>query len=80
MAKDKIAITLGEEYVGELDRLVREHVFSSRSQAIEEAVSEKLSRLKHSRLAIECSKLDPVIEKSMAEEGINEDAKQWPQY
>lgn len=42
MAKEKIAITLDEEFVGELDRLVGEHVFQSRSQAIQEAVSEKL--------------------------------------
>jgi len=58
--------------------LVDDHVFPSRSQAIREAVSEKLQRLKHSRLALECAKLEPAIEKAMAEEGIAEDARQWP--
>ncbi len=80
MGKGKIAITLDEEFVGELDRLVSEHVFQNRSQAIQEAVSEKLLRMKHSRLTMECSKLDPAFEKAMAEEGLAEDVNQWPQY
>ena len=85
MGKEKIAITLDEEFIDELDRLVDEHVFQSRSQAIREAVSEKLSRLKHNRLAVECSRLDVAFEKAMAEEGLAEeglaeDMSQWPQY
>ncbi|MCX5814050.1 MAG: ribbon-helix-helix domain-containing protein [Proteobacteria bacterium] len=80
MGKGKIAITLDEEFVGELDRLVNEHVFQNRSQAIQEAVSEKLLRMKHSRLTMECAKLDPAFEKAMAEEGLAEDVNQWPQY
>jgi metal-responsive CopG/Arc/MetJ family transcriptional regulator len=80
MGKEKIAITLDEEYIGELDRLVKKHVFQNRSQAIQEAVSEKLLRLKRSRLTTECSKLDRVAEKNMAEEGIAEDVSQWPEY
>jgi metal-responsive CopG/Arc/MetJ family transcriptional regulator len=80
MGKGKIAITLDEEFVGELDRLVNEHVFQNRSQAIQEAVSEKLLRMKHSRLTMECSKLDPAFEKALAEEALAEDVNQWPQY
>ncbi len=80
MGKEKIAITLDEEFVGELDRLVSEHVFQSRSQAIQEAVSEKLLRIKRSRLAVECAKLHPQFEKAMAEEGLAEDVTQWPEY
>jgi metal-responsive CopG/Arc/MetJ family transcriptional regulator len=80
MGKEKIAITLDEEFVGELDRLVDQRVFQSRSQAIQEAVSEKLRRMKRSRLARECAKLQPVFEKAMAEEGMTEDAGQWPEY
>jgi metal-responsive CopG/Arc/MetJ family transcriptional regulator len=80
MGKEKIAITLDEEFIDELDRLVKRHVFQSRSQAIREAVSEKLMRLKRSRLAIECSKLDRAAEKAMAEEGMTEDVSQWPEY
>lgn len=80
MGKEKIAITLDEEFIRELDRLVNQHVFQSRSQAIREAVSEKLLRLKRGRLAAECSKLDRVFEKAMADEGLAEDISEWPQY
>jgi metal-responsive CopG/Arc/MetJ family transcriptional regulator len=80
MSKEKIAITLEKESVGELDRLVSEQVFQNRSQAIQEAVSEKLNRLRHNRLARECAKLDLEAEKAMAEEGLAEDVKNWPPY
>ncbi|MCX5856935.1 MAG: ribbon-helix-helix domain-containing protein [Deltaproteobacteria bacterium] len=80
MGKAKIAITLDEDFISELDRLVDEHFFQNRSQAIQNAVSEKLARMKRSRLSMECAKLDPVIERAMAEEGIAEDVSQWPEY
>ncbi len=80
MGKSKIAITLDEEFIGELDRLVDEHFFQNRSQAIQDAVNEKLSRMKRSRLSMECAKLDPAFEKAMAEEGLAEDVSQWPEY
>jgi metal-responsive CopG/Arc/MetJ family transcriptional regulator len=80
MSKEKIAITLEKESVGELDRLVSEQVFQNRSQAIQQAVTEKLKRMRHNRLARECAKLDPEVEKAMAEEGFSEDMKNWPEY
>jgi metal-responsive CopG/Arc/MetJ family transcriptional regulator len=80
MAKEKIAITLDKEFIGELDDLVKRHVYQNRSQVIQEAVSEKLLRLKRSRLAIECAKLDRADEKAMAEEGMSEDMSKWPEY
>ncbi len=80
MGKAKIAITLDEEFIFELDSLVDNHFFQNRSQAIQNAVKEKLSRMKRSRLSLECKKLDPTFEKAMAEEGLSEDASQWPVY
>jgi metal-responsive CopG/Arc/MetJ family transcriptional regulator len=80
MGKAKIAITLDAEYIGELDRLVEEHYFQNRSQAIRDAVSEKLARMKRSRLSMECAKLDPKFEIAMAEEGLAEDINTWPKY
>lgn len=80
MGKAKIAITLDTEFISELDRLVEEHFFQNRSQAIREAVSEKLARMKRSRLSMECEKLDPKFEKAMAEEGLDEDVGKWPEY
>ena len=80
MGKEKIAITLDERFIGELDRLVDKHVFQSRSQAIQEAVSEKLLRMKRTRLAEESAKLEPVFERTMCDEGFSEDMQQWPEY
>ncbi len=80
MGKEKIAITLDERFIGELDKLVDKHVFQSRSQAIQEAVSEKLMRMKRTRLAEESAKLEPAFERAISDEGLTEDAKQWPEY
>ena len=80
MGKEKIAITLDERSIGELDRLVEENVFQSRSQAIQEAVGEKLQRLKKTRLMAESAKLNPTFERELAEEGLAVDVKEWPEY
>ncbi len=78
--KSKIAITLDKEFVKQLDYLVMQNSYKNRSQAIEEAVEEKLDRLKRGRLARECAKLDPVVEQELAEEGLVEDVDNWPEY
>jgi Arc/MetJ-type ribon-helix-helix transcriptional regulator len=70
ITKAKIAITIDELILARIDRLVAEQVFSSRSQAIEAAVEEKIERLEHGRLARECAKLDPAFEKTLTEEGL----------
>ncbi|MBM3155456.1 MAG: ribbon-helix-helix protein, CopG family [Chloroflexi bacterium] len=80
MGKEKIAITLDWQSVDELDRLVEKNVFQSRSQAIQEAVSEKLQRLKKTRLITESAKLNPTFERELAEEGLAEDVKEWLEY
>ena len=80
MGKAKIAITLDQHSISRLDHLVHENIFMNRSQAIQEAVDEKIERLERNRLAEECAKLDPVFEKAMAEEGLNEDLNEWPKY
>ena len=80
MARAKVAISLDENTLDRLDRLVKNQVFPNRSRAIQEAVEEKLSRLDRSRLARECAKLDPAFEKSLAEEGISEELAEWPEY
>jgi len=80
MGKEKIAITLDERFVGELDRLVDKHVFQSRSQAIQEAVSEKLLRMKRTRLAEESAKLELALERTLSDEEFTEDMRQWPEY
>ncbi|TKJ46798.1 CopG family transcriptional regulator [Candidatus Aerophobetes bacterium Ae_b3a] len=80
MGTTKIAITLNQNTLERLDRLVRNHIFPNRSQAIQGAVQEKLERMERSRLARECAKLDPDFEKAMAEEGLPEELSEWPKY
>ncbi len=80
MGKSKVAISLDESTLNRLDKLVQKKVFPSRSQAVQEAVAEKLARLERSRLAQECAKLDPEFEKAFAEEGLSEDLAEWPEY
>jgi metal-responsive CopG/Arc/MetJ family transcriptional regulator len=80
MAKAKLAITLDETILSEVDRLVSRRLFPNRSRIIEEAVQEKLNRINHTRLARECAKLDPTFEKAMAEEGMEKDLSEWPEY
>ena len=80
MDTTKVAISINKETLGRLDRLVKNHVFANRSRAIQEAVEEKLRRLERTRLAEECGKLNTEAEKSLAEEGLSEDLREWPEY
>ena len=80
MPKTKVAVTIDTRTLLHLDRLVQTARYPNRSQAIEAAVTEKLARWKHRRLAEERAKLDPRAEKALAEEGLGEDAAAWPEY
>ena len=80
MPKTKVAVTLDTELLDELDELIANAHFPNRSQAIEAAVAEKLDRLRRSRLARECAKLDPREEKALAEEGLSVELDAWPEY
>lgn len=80
MAFAKVAITLDQDILGELDRLVRRHVFPNRSRAIQVAVREKVERISVNRLARECEKLDPKAEQACAEEGMSKEVASWPEY
>ncbi len=80
MSTAKVAITIDEQVLKELDGLVRRKLFPNRSRAIQQAIREKLDRLGRGRLAAECAKLDPAFERKMAEEGMSAEAGQWPEY
>ena len=73
MARTTVAVTLDSRTLRRIDRLVRDERFPNRSQAIEAAVNGQLDRLEHRRLAEECAKLDPAVERAMADEGIGID-------
>lgn len=76
MSTLKVAITLDEKTLTKLDSLVKARAFPNRSKAIQEAVEEKLSRIDRRRLARESAKLEPDLEKRLAEEGSSEELAQ----
>ena len=80
MGKTKIAITVDAAALITIDQLVRNNVFLNRSQAIQQALYEKIERIEHSRLAEECAKLDPIEECKLAEEGFAGEIEVWPEY
>jgi metal-responsive CopG/Arc/MetJ family transcriptional regulator len=80
MTASKIAITIDDNTLKQLDVLVKSKLFPNRSRAIQEAITEKLSRLEKRRLAQECAKLDPKFEQSLAEEGLSSELEEWPSY
>ena len=80
MSVAKVTISIEDSLLRRVDRLVRSRRFTNRSQAIQEAVEEKISRLDKTRLARECARLDPTIEQTMADEGLASELKEWPEY
>jgi metal-responsive CopG/Arc/MetJ family transcriptional regulator len=80
MATTKVAVTIDSELLAQVDQLVAQQVFPNRSKAIQEALQDKLTRMRRSRLARESAKLDPQIEQSLAEEGMNQELDRWPVY
>lgn len=79
MTVHKIAITIDERLLKQIDRLVSERRFPNRSRAIQEAVREKIERVEGNRLERELSKLDRVFEQQLAGEGLG-DIQEWPEY
>ena len=80
MATTKVAVTIDSELLAQVDQLVAQQVFPNRSKAIQEALQDKLTRMHRSRLARESAKLDPRIEQSLAEEGMDQELDTWPAY
>ncbi|MFP4350846.1 MAG: ribbon-helix-helix domain-containing protein [Desulfococcaceae bacterium] len=80
MPVSKIAITMDDQTLKRLDMLVKAKFFPNRSQAIQQAVTEKLMRMEKSRLARECAKVDLNFEQSLAEEGFSSELEEWPEY
>ena len=79
MGRAKIAITVDEHALTEIDRLVKQGMFPNRSKAIEDALQERIARLQRSRLASECAKLDRAEEQALADEGYAGEGE-WPEY
>jgi Arc/MetJ-type ribon-helix-helix transcriptional regulator len=79
MPAAKIAVSLDPQVLKEVDRLVQRGLFPSRSSVIQDALAEKLQRLRRVRLARECAKLDKAMEQAAAHEFLTSAAR-WPEY
>ncbi len=80
MPTRKVAVTLDENALARLDRLVAAQQYTSRSRAVQAAVDSFLAWKTRRRLAEECAKLDPAEEIALAEEGLSWEAQEWPAY
>jgi Arc/MetJ-type ribon-helix-helix transcriptional regulator len=64
----KVTVTLENKSMREVDRLVQEGRFPSRSRAVQAARAETMTHRKHSRLEESSGKLDPQAERALAKE------------
>jgi metal-responsive CopG/Arc/MetJ family transcriptional regulator len=80
MGVAKVTISIESSLLRRVDHLVKARVFSNRSQAIQAAVEEKVSRLDNNRLAQECAKLDKAQEQALADEGLASEVVEWLEY
>jgi metal-responsive CopG/Arc/MetJ family transcriptional regulator len=80
MSATKIHVSIDSSLLQRLDQVVKSRSFASRSEIVQEAVSEKINRLDTASLARECAKLDPMAEQALADEGLQSDLASWPKY
>jgi Arc/MetJ-type ribon-helix-helix transcriptional regulator len=78
MAKSKVAVTVDERTLSEVDRWVKEGRYPNRSRAIQAAIEEKLRRHRRQQLSEEAGRLDRGEEQALAEEGMGDET--WPTY
>lgn len=69
MPKSKITVTLEATVLSQVDELFHQRRFPNRSQAIAAAIAEQEARLRRTRLADACAKLDPAEERAIADQG-----------
>ena len=79
MSSAKIAISLDPDDLRQVDQLVERGMFPNRSKLIQDAIAEKLQRLRRVRLAEECMKLQRTEEQAAAEELFLGETE-WPEY
>jgi hypothetical protein len=78
--KTKVAVTVDSMLLEQVDELVAQRRFLNRSQAFETALADTVARLRRTRLARECARLDPREEKALADEGLAGSVETWPEY
>jgi metal-responsive CopG/Arc/MetJ family transcriptional regulator len=80
MSTAKVTISIDQALLKKVDGLVKARRFHSRSHAIQTAIQEKITRIDKSRLARECSKLNKAFEQALADEGLDTEIEEWPEY
>ncbi len=80
MSVAKVTISIESNLLKKVDRLVKERIFSNRSQAVQSAVEEKVSRLDNNRLERECAKLNKTEEQNLADLGLAGEVEEWLEY
>ena len=65
----KIAITIDANLLADIDYLVEQKVYPSRSKAIEANLQLNRDSLRRRRFELECAKLEPTEEQELAEWG-----------
>ena len=80
MARAKVAVTIDEDVLGEVDRWVAAGEYPNRSRAVQAGLVRLAEeRGKRASLLAELAKLDPVEERAMAEDWLAGEV-QWPEY
>jgi Arc/MetJ-type ribon-helix-helix transcriptional regulator len=80
MSAAKIAITLDQSLLQQVDRWVEKKLYSNRSQAIQAAIATRARQLDEELFALECAKLDPAEEQEFAELGMEGVLQEWSEY
>jgi Arc/MetJ-type ribon-helix-helix transcriptional regulator len=76
----KVAVTIDEQLLHEVDRWVADGDFPSRSQAVQAGLRAlRETRNRRGRLLSELAKLDPIEERALAEERLAAE-EPWPPY
>jgi metal-responsive CopG/Arc/MetJ family transcriptional regulator len=76
----KIAISIDRRILDRIDSLVVKKIYANRSKAIQSAIEEKIFRIDKTRLVLESAKLNKAEEQKLADESINGDLLEWPEY
>ncbi len=80
MAKSKVAVTIDEQLLTEIDRWIQAGEFPNRSQAVQAGLTKlREERTRRSSLLAELAKLNPAEERALAEEWLAGEAE-WPAY
>lgn len=80
MSVAKIAISIDDQLLAKLDEFITQKKFKTRSQAIQMAVQKTVDLLDHKRLIQACSRLNPHVERELADEKLTKDVEEWPEF